>query len=140
MRYLMFVVSDPAAEPYDHEQDTIGHWVDEMVERGVSVAGDRLRPPTDATTVRVRGGNLLVTDGPYLEAKEWVAGFDILECRDLDEAIEVASKHPMARFGTLELRPFWPLETDDAGRPLDGDADPAHPSGDAAPQPESGRG
>jgi len=68
--------------------------------------------------VRVRGGELLVTDGPYLEAKEWIAGFDTLECRDLDEAIEVASKHPMARFGTLELRPFWPLEVDDEGRPV----------------------
>lgn len=119
MRYLMFVVADPAAEPYDRDQDTIGHWIDEMTERGVTVMGDRLRPADAATTVRVRGGRLLVTDGPYAETKEWVAGFDILECRDLDEAIEVASKHPMARFGTIELRPFWPLEVDDAGRPAD---------------------
>ena len=119
MRYLMFVVADPAAEPYDPEQDTIGRWVDEMTDRGISIEGDRLRPPDDATTVRVRGGKLLVTDGPYIEAKEWVAGFDILECRDLDEAIEVASKHPMARFGTLELRPFWPLDLDADGRPVD---------------------
>ncbi|GAA2009744.1 YciI family protein [Microbacterium ulmi] len=115
----MFVVADPAAEPYDHEQDTIGQWVDEMTERGISITGERLRPVDDATTVRIRGGELLVSDGPYIEAKEWVAGFDILECRDLDEAIEVASKHPMARFGTLELRPFWPLQLDDAGRPVD---------------------
>jgi hypothetical protein len=119
MRYLMFVVADPAAEPYDHEQDTIGQWVEEMTERGVSIAGERLRPPEDASTVRVRGGQVLVTDGPFIEAKEFIAGFDILECRDLDEAIEVASKHPMARFGTLELRPFWPLVLDDEGRPVD---------------------
>ncbi len=118
MRYLMFVVADPAAEPYDPEQDTIGLWVDEMTRRGIAVDGDRLRPPQDATTVRVRGGRLLVTDGPFTEAKEWVAGFDLLECRDLDEAIEVASRHPMARFGTLELRPVWPLEVDDEGRPV----------------------
>lgn len=117
MRYLMFVVADPAAEPYDREQDTIGQWVEEMTERGIAIDGDRLRPVEDATTVRVRGGKLLVTDGPFIEAKEWVAGFDILECRDLDEAIEVASKHPMARFGTLELRPFWPLEVDEDGHP-----------------------
>lgn len=117
MRYFMFVVADPSAEPYDRDQDTIGAWVDEMTQRGVSVMGERLRPASDATTVRVRGGQLLVTDGPYIEAKEWVAGFDVLECRDLDEAIEVASKHPMARFGTLELRPFWPLELDSEGRP-----------------------
>lgn len=128
----MFVVADPAAEPYDREHDTIGQWVDEMTERGVSIAGERLRPVDDATTVRIRGGRLLVTEGPYIEAKEWVAGFDILECRDLDEAIEVASKHPMARFGTLELRPFWPLHLDDAGRPAD-DVRPADASeGDGA--------
>lgn len=123
MRYFMFVVADPAAEPYDPEADTIGVWVDEMTDRGVSIMGERLRPVEDATTVRVRGGKLLVTDGPYIEAKEWVAGFDVLECRDLDEAIEVASKHPMARFGTLELRPFWPLELDDEGRPTNTESD-----------------
>lgn len=117
MRYLMFVVADPAAEEYDPTQDNIGEWVAEMVDRGVSVDGDRLRPPADATTVRVRSGELLVTDGPFAESKEWIAGFDILECRDRDEAVEVASKHPMARFGTLELRPLWPLELDDDGRP-----------------------
>jgi hypothetical protein len=52
----------------------------------------------------------LITDGPFAEAHEWIAGFDILDCEDLDEAIEIASKHPMARFGRLELRPFWPIE------------------------------
>lgn len=123
MRYFMFVVADPSAETYDRAQDTIGSWVEEMTDRGVSIIGERLRPTEDATTVRVRDGKLLITDGPYIEAKEWVAGFDILECRDLDEAIEVAAKHPMARFGTLELRPFWPLEMDDAGRPTE--VDPA---------------
>ena len=55
----------------------------------------------------MRGGKVLVTDGPFAETREWIAGFDILECADLDEAIEIASQHPMARFGRLELRPFW---------------------------------
>ena len=72
--------------------------------------GDRLRPVEDATTVRVRSGELLVTDGPFAESREWIAGFDILDCEDLDEAIEIASRHPMARMGRLELRPFWPLD------------------------------
>jgi hypothetical protein len=53
---------------------------------------------------------LLITDGPFTESREWIAGFDILDCEGLDEAIEIASKHPMARFGRLELRPFWPIE------------------------------
>jgi hypothetical protein len=52
----------------------------------------------------------MVTDGPFAETKEQIAGFDVLECADLDEALEVAAKHPMAKFGMLELRPFWDPE------------------------------
>jgi hypothetical protein len=60
----------------------------------------------------VREKYAIVTDGPFAETKEQIAGFDVLECADLDEAIEVASRHPMARFGVLEVRPFWPFEED----------------------------
>jgi hypothetical protein len=72
----------------------------------VRVLGQELAPVRDATTIRVRGGEVVVADGPFAEAKEQIGGFDILECADLDEAIEVAAKHPVARFGSLELRPF----------------------------------
>lgn len=118
MRYMMFVATDPTADPYEAAGDNLSEWVKEMTERGVSIDGERLRPVEDATTVRIRQGKLLVTEGPFTESKEWIGGFDILECKDLDEAIEVASKHPMARYGRLELRPFWPLdlEADPEGR------------------------
>ena len=53
-----------------------------------------------------------MTDGPFAETKEQVAGFDVLECDDLDEAIEIARRHPMARLGLLEVRPFWPFGAD----------------------------
>jgi hypothetical protein len=75
--------------------------------RGVRLQGDRLRPVSDATTVRVRDDEVLMTDGPFAETKEQIAGYDILECADLDEAIEVAARHPMARYGAIEVRPFW---------------------------------
>ena len=81
-------------------------WVAEMGGRGVRLQGHELAAVRDATTVRVRQGEVLVADGPFAETKEQIAGFDILECDDLDQAIEVASKHPVARFGTIELRPF----------------------------------
>ncbi|MCU1505387.1 MAG: hypothetical protein QOD27_122 [Microbacteriaceae bacterium] len=110
MRYMLFIATDPEAEKYDAGLDNIEEWVAENDRRGISVLGDRLRPVEDATTVRMRGDELLVTDGPFAETKEWIAGFDVLECNDLDEAIEVASKHPMARFGRIEIRPFWPFE------------------------------
>jgi hypothetical protein len=73
----------------------------------VRLLGDRLRPVSDATTVRVRNDELLISDGPFAETKEQIGGFDVIECADLDEAIEVASKHPVARFGAVEVRPFW---------------------------------
>jgi hypothetical protein len=62
---------------------------------------------SDATTVRVRDAEVLLSDGPFAESKEQIAGFDIIECADLDEAIEVAAKHPVAAFGSIEVRPFW---------------------------------
>ena len=113
MRYMMFVATDPEAEPFVPEEDNIGEWVADVEARGLRVIGERLRPVEDATLVRVRGGELLVTDGPFTESKEWIAGFDVLDCRDLDEAIEVASRHPMARFGRIELRPMWPFDVDE---------------------------
>jgi hypothetical protein len=63
-----------------------------------------------ATTVRVRNGQLLVSDGPFAETKELIVGFDLLDCADLDEAIEVARTHPMARGGRIELRPLADFE------------------------------
>jgi hypothetical protein len=112
MKYMLFVVADPEAEGEapDPDVDRIEDWGDKYVASGHHLMGDRLRPTQDATTIRRRGGKLLVTDGPFAETREWIAGFDILECADLDEAIEIASKHPMSAEGRLELRPFWPFE------------------------------
>jgi hypothetical protein len=114
MKYMMFVVADPDAaaeaeaelEPSVHGE-TIEQWLDDVDGRGKRITGDRLRPISDATTVTVSRGQLLVTDGPFTESKEWIAGFDILECDNLDEAIAIAARHPQARGGKLELRPFW---------------------------------
>ncbi|HZE41858.1 MAG TPA: YciI family protein [Stackebrandtia sp.] len=107
MKYLMLVCV--STEPVDSDGGgmDIDEWVSEMDGRGARVMGDRISPDADATQVRVRGGELLVTDGPYIETKDLMAGIDILECADLDEAIEVAAKHPMARGGVIEVRPFW---------------------------------
>ena len=71
-------------------------WFEEMTRRGVRLDGDRLRPVSDATSVRVRDGELLVADGPFAETKEQIGGYDMIECADLDEAIEIAAKHPVA--------------------------------------------
>ena len=110
MRYILFVCVDPAAETYVAQEDNIEEWVAEAEQRKVRVLGSRLQGLKDARTIRRRNGNVIVTDGPFAETKEWIAGFDLLECATLDDAIEVASRHPMARFGRLELRPLMPEE------------------------------
>src|SRR6478735_3397632 len=98
---MLFICSDPTAPAYVAAEDNIVEWGAEMEVRGVARHGDRLRPVEDATTVRVRGGEVVVTDGPFAETKEWIAGYDVIAWADLDEAIEVASKHPTARFGKI---------------------------------------
>jgi len=86
-----------------------GTFMEEMNSRSVLQGGERLRPTTDATTVRVRGGEVLTSDGPFAETKEQVGGFYIVDCKDLDEAIEIGSKIPAARVGTIEVRPIWEM-------------------------------
>ncbi len=110
MKYMLFIYPDRTVELDPEEKAAIpavvGAWVAEMETRGVRLEGHVLAPVTEATTVRVRDGEALLNNGPAEEAKEPITGFNILECEDLDEAIEVASKHPVAMFGTLELRAF----------------------------------
>jgi hypothetical protein len=106
MRFLLLIHDDDTVE-MQIDEASADAWVTEMDGRGVRLLGERLRPVAETTTVRVRDGRLAVTDGPFTETKEQIAGFDVLECADLDEAVEVASKHPMARFGSIEVRPFW---------------------------------
>lgn len=109
MRYMLFICTDPTGEEYTPEGDNIQEWVSELDARGAAVIGDRLRPAAEAVTVRVRGGRRLVTDGPFTESKELIAGFDVIECETLDDALDIAARHPMARFGRVEVRAFWPL-------------------------------
>ena len=69
--------------------------------------GVRLRPSDDATTVRVREGELRLVEGRDAETKEKMGGFDVIECETRDEAIEIAAKHPTAAHGSVEVRPIW---------------------------------
>jgi hypothetical protein len=106
MRYMLLICADESVE-VSPEEGSPEPWLEEMHRRGVRRDGSRLRPVSDATTVRLRGGEVVLSDGPFAETKEQIAGYDVIECEDLDEAIEVASKHPGAKFGTIELRPLW---------------------------------
>ena len=115
MRYMLLICSDESAvgslspEEGSAMLAEYGTFMEEMNRRGVLQGGERLRPTTDATTVRVRDGEVLTSDGPFAETKEQVGGFYIVDCKDLDEAIDVASKIPGALHGSIEVRPIWEM-------------------------------
>jgi hypothetical protein len=114
MKYLLLVCWDAermnAQEEPDGgspESDESFPWLADLQARGIWVTGDQLAPPRRGRSVRVRGGKKMVTDGPFAETKEAVGGFDLIECASLEEAVEIASSHPIAEFGTIEVRPLW---------------------------------
>jgi hypothetical protein len=107
MKYLAFIWADGLPSPEDLAviQRELPGWDKEMNRRGVRRFGRELDLPQTAATVRVRDGETLVTDGPFAETKEFIAGFNLLECAGLDEAIEVAAKCPVSWFQAIEIRP-----------------------------------
>jgi hypothetical protein len=109
-RYMLLVCTDPAADPGElSRMEPVDPWVADLDGRGARLFGSELTQPRTARTVRVQDNQALVTDGPFAETKEQIAGFDVLDCADLDEAIKMAARHPMARAGLLEVRPFGAL-------------------------------
>ena len=112
MKYLLFICTEEgteAATPNADRTAEYGKWAEEAATRGVLVAGERLRPTTDATTVRVRNGELLVADGPFAETKEQIGGFFIIDVPNIDDAVKAASMLPGAQDGTIEVRPIWEM-------------------------------
>ena len=109
MKFMMFVVSD-AQPDQPSDESGIDLWVDPLDASGKRVIGEVLAPVAESTVVRVRGGKVLTTRGPFAETGEVILGFDILEVESADEAIEIASRHPMARNGQIELRAFAPWD------------------------------
>jgi hypothetical protein len=110
VKYVLMLCSDVAfrADVADAAIETgCGNWTMEMARRGVLRTSAGLRPASDATTVRVRGEDVLLTDGPFAETKDQIGGFSVIECADLDEALELAAQHPWATVGQIEVRPVW---------------------------------
>jgi hypothetical protein len=115
MRYVLLICDEESgweARSPEETAEQLARYAafgEEMGQRGVLQGGERLRPTSDATTVQVRDGDVLTSDGPFAETKEQIGGFYLVDCKDLDEAIEVASKIPSARNGTIEVRPIWEM-------------------------------
>src|SRR5580692_1574748 len=110
VRYMLLHCVDEGIELSPGQAAEVGvstsAWIEQTIRDGVAVHGAYLEPVREARTVRLRASEVLVTDGPFAETREQIGGYDVIECADLDEAIAVASRHPVARIGTIEVRPL----------------------------------
>lgn len=113
MQYLMIIADvekeqlkpgDPGFDELMAEYQAFSEMVDKL---GIVRGAARLQPTLAATTVRVRDGKPVITDGPFAETKEQFGGFYLLDCKDLDQALGLAAKIPSARHGSIEVRPVW---------------------------------
>jgi hypothetical protein len=116
MQYAMLIYADEATEPkpgtkeFDDYMASYFSLSDTVKKNGMFQAGSALQPVATATTVRVRDGRVATTDGPFAETKEQLGGLYVLECKDLDEALEYAAKIPTANHGSIEVRPIMNFE------------------------------
>lgn len=112
MRYMLLIYGDESAWASATEEDRnrmVGEYMtfsEAIASEGIMRGGDALQPVSTATTVRVRDGEALVTDGPFAETREQLGGFYMLDCDTLDQAIEAARRVPGARAGSVEVRPI----------------------------------
>ncbi len=111
MRYMLLIYTNEATDPapgqagFDEMMAGYGAFTQEIQSNGAFLAADPLQPIATATTVRVRGGKTLMSDGPFAETKEQLGGYYILECKNIDEAVAYAAKIPGALHGSIEVRP-----------------------------------
>ncbi len=113
MQYLLMIYQnqaeygkiDPATSKKMLEE--YGAFTQSIIQSGNFKGGDRLQPTTTATTVRVRDGKILTTDGPFAETREQLGGYYLIEAKDLDTALGIAARIPGARYGSIEVRPIW---------------------------------
>ena len=116
MQYLLLIYGNEAGmqaastEQVGQMSAAYGAYTEAMKKAGVWVGGERLRPTSDATTVRVKDGKTQVLDGPYAETKEQLGGYYMIDVPDLDAALSWAARCPGAAAGTMEVRPVWPMQ------------------------------
>ena len=105
---IMWMGGTPAAPLDDAAVMQEGEaWRQDLEARGLQVLGNALEGPETATTIRVRDGQTLISDGPFIETKEFIAGIDVVRCADREQAIQLAAAHPIARYHAIEVRPLY---------------------------------
>ena len=116
MRYMLLIYDDENQWKHMAENDSkalyaeYGKFTQDIVKSGHFRAGDPLQPIATATTVRVRDGKRLTTDGPFAETREQLGGYYIIDAQNLDEAIAIAARIPSVRIGSIEVRPIMEMQ------------------------------
>ncbi len=109
MQFLLIICHDESFAPTESLVREIVAWIEEMESRGIRKYGNPLKAPNDAATIRVREGKIQTTSGLFAESKEKMCAYELVECPSLEQAIDAASKHPMAKVATIEVRPWAEL-------------------------------
>jgi hypothetical protein len=113
MQYLLMIYQNEAeyakldAKTAQKNLEEYGAFTQSIIQSGNFKAGDRLQPISTATTVRIRDGKTMTTDGPFAETREQLGGYYLVDAKDLDAALAIAARIPGARYGSIEVRPIW---------------------------------
>jgi hypothetical protein len=107
MKYLFIISHDDLFRPSQDLITAIHAWNQDMETKGVRIHGHPLRPPGDATTVRMRGGNVVLSNGPFSKSREQICAYELVDCPNQQAAVALASTHPMAGAAAIEVRPIW---------------------------------
>ena len=116
MQYMLMIHNDPQTHPqpggpgWDDLMAGYYAFGKELASQGIKYSGDPLLPPTTASTIRIRDGKTITTDGPFAETKEWMSGYYLVDVSDLDQALALAAKIPSAQFGSVEVRPVMSMQ------------------------------
>lgn len=107
MQFLLIIAHDDAFTPTEALVGDIMNWIQRTTAQGIRIEGRPLRPASEATTLRIRGGKLHRTTATFSDSAEQMCAYELIECRDLEHALEVAQAHPMASAASIEIRPVW---------------------------------
>jgi hypothetical protein len=110
MKFMLLICNDESFVPPPRLEPEVIAWVDTAKRREARISGSRFRPVGEARTIRIRNGSRSLAEGPVVQARERITGYELVDCESIEEAIELASAHPMASAGAIEIRQLWQVD------------------------------
>ena len=110
MRFMLLMCNNDSFRPPPALEPEVIAWVEEAKRRGARISGSRFRPAAEAKTMRIRSDERSLVDGPVVRAEGRISGYELIDCPSVEEAIQLASRHPMAALGAMEIRQLWQVD------------------------------